>query len=55
MTWRNAVASLSLHAAQRSDELMAAGDMAGRRVWHRIGDAIDELQRTAPGMDEPVH
>ncbi len=23
--------------------------MEGRRVWHRIERAIDELQRTAPG------
>ncbi len=38
-----------LHAAQRADELMAAGDMDGRAVWHRIERAIDELQRTGPG------
>ena len=44
-----------IHAAQRADELMAEGDMEGRRVWHRIEEAIDELQRTAPGTDEPVH
>ncbi len=45
MTWRSAVASLSLHAAQRADELIAEGDMDGRRVWHRIERAIDELRR----------
>ncbi len=55
MTWRNAVASLSLHAAQRADELMAEGDMEGRAVWHRIERAIDELRRTAPGHGEGVH
>ena len=44
-----------LHAAQRADKLMAEGDMEGRRVWHRIGDAIDELQRTAPGTGDSVH
>ncbi len=44
-----------LHAAQRADELLAAGDMEGRRVWHRIEDAINELQRTAPGTGDPVH
>ena len=33
MTWRSAAASSSLHAAQRADELMAAGDMDGRGVW----------------------
>ena len=26
----------ALHAAQRADELMAAGDMEGRTVLHRI-------------------
>ncbi len=25
----------ALHAAQRADELLAAGDMDGGRVWHR--------------------
>ncbi len=60
--WRAAQATIqaygdeaSIHAAQRADELMAEGDMAGRRVWHRIGDAIDELQKTAPGTGDPVH
>ena len=45
----------ALHAAQRADELMAEGGMEGRRVWHRIEAAIDELQRTAPGHGEGVH
>ncbi len=44
-----------LHAAQRADELLAAGDMDGRAAWHRIERVIDEPQRTAPGTDEPVH
>ncbi len=45
----------ALHAAHRADALLALGDMEGRRVWHRIGDAIDELQKTAPGTGDPVH
>ena len=45
----------ALHAAMRADELMAAGDMEGRAVWHRIERAIDELRRPAPGPDEKVH
>ncbi len=60
--WRAAQATIQvygddagLHAAQRADELMAAGDMEGRRVWQRIERAIDELQRTAPGHREEVH
>ncbi len=44
-----------LDAAQRADELLAAGDMDGRRVWHRIMEAIGELGRTAPGAGERVH
>ncbi len=55
MTWRSAAASLSLHAAPRADELMAAGDLDGRAVWHRIEHVIDELQRTAPGTGDLVH
>ncbi len=39
----------------RADELMAAGDMEGRAVWHRIEEAIDELGRTEPRMDERQH
>ena len=60
--WRAAQATIqeygdgaSLHAAMRADALMAEGDMDGRRVWHRIEDAIDELQRTVPGEGDPVH
>lgn len=45
----------ALHAAQRADELLAAGDMEGRAVWHRIEEAIDELQRTTPSEEEGVH
>ncbi len=44
-----------LHAAQRADELLATGDMEVRAVWHRIEDAIDELQRMAPGEGEGMH
>lgn len=35
-----------LQAAMRVDELNAAGDEEGRRVWMQILDAIDELGRT---------
>ncbi len=43
------------HAAQRADELMAAGDMDGRAVWHRIERAIDEPRRTTPDEGEGLH
>ncbi len=61
-TYRAAQATISrygdeagIHAAMRADELMAAGDMDGRAVWHRIERAIDELRRTIPGEGEVVH
>ena len=44
-----------LHAAQRADELMAEGDMEGRRVWHRIEATIDELARTVLHAGEASH
>ncbi len=44
-----------LHAAQRADALMAEGDMEGRRVWHRIEDAINELTRRSRSTGEPIH
>ena len=60
--WRAAQATIQvygdeagIHAAMRADELMAAGDMDGRAVWHGIERAIDTLQKTAPGTGEPVH
>ena len=34
-----------IHAAQRADELMAAGDTEGWLVWNRICVAVDELMR----------
>ena len=44
-----------LHAAQRADELLAEGDMDGRRTWHRIERAVDELARTVPGDGDWLH
>jgi len=32
-----------IRAAQRADELLAAGDMKGRAVWLRILKAVKEL------------
>ncbi len=60
--WRAAQATIDqhgdgagLHAAQRADELVAAGDMEGRAVWHRVERAIDELQRAVLNADEALH
>lgn len=58
--WRAATAMVKRYgdtagseAAQRADELLAEGDVAGRIFWFRVGRAIKELQRTAP--DGTVH
>lgn len=45
----------ALFAAQRADELLAEGDMKGRRAWHRIEGAISELQRTTAKQGEQKH
>lgn len=38
-----------LHAAERADELLEAGDHEGCRTWIRIGRRIAELENTEPG------
>ena len=37
-----------MHAAMRADELLGAGDMAGRRVWLRVLEAVRELTSKEP-------
>ncbi len=44
----------SLHAANRADEMLDAGDLDGRAAWLRIHEAVLELSRTAPGEGERV-
>ncbi len=40
----------------RVDELLEAGDMAGRRVWHRVLEAVQELtSKEPPGEGAAVH
>ena len=45
----------ALYAAQRADELLAEGDMEGRRVWHRIGEAITDLISTKRSPETTEH
>ena len=40
-------------AAQRADELLAAGDIEGRAAWLQILEAVRELMATKPAG--PVH
>ncbi len=42
-----------IRAAQRADELLAAGDIEGRAVWLRILSAFGELLSAKPRS--PVH
>lgn len=42
-----------IEAARRFDELTNAGDVEGRRVWRRIGDAIKDLD-ASPSSKIPV-
>ncbi len=37
-----------LHAAQRADELLEAGDMDGRRVWLRVLEAVRDIASEEP-------
>ena len=42
-------------AAQRSDELLDAGDVEGQVVWKRIVGAVNELQRCVRHPDDTVN
>lgn len=44
----------AIHAAQRADELMAAGDMEGRRVWLEVLEAVKELSDAEPPSDGAI-
>jgi hypothetical protein len=37
-----------LEAAERADQLLDEGDMAGAETWHRILNEIERLQATKP-------
>jgi hypothetical protein len=37
-----------LHAAELADAMLERGDMDGRRKWHRISSAANELGDTIP-------
>ncbi len=42
-------------AAGRADEFLDPGIIDGQRLWMRIMQAIEELQRERPGDGEAVH
>ena len=37
-----------LHTAELANAMLEHGDMDGRRIWHRISSAVDELGDTIP-------
>ena len=44
-----------IEAAQRADELLAAGDMDGRGVWLRVVEAVREMSIAGPAPVRTVH
>ncbi len=42
-------------AAMRADEFLDQGNHDGKRLWVRIMQAIEELQRLRPREGEAVH
>ncbi len=42
-------------AAMRADEFLDQGNIDGQRVWMRIMQAIEELQRTRLEKGEALH
>ena len=45
----------TMEAAERADQLLDEGDMAGAETWHWILNAIERLQAKAPAEGEKVH
>ncbi len=45
----------AIEAAMRADEFLDQGDLDGKRLWMRIVEAIEELQRERPREGEAVH
>jgi len=44
-----------LEACQRADQALAAGDLAGLRVWKRVRDVVATLHRREPPAGEHWH
>ena len=42
-------------AAMRADEFLDQGNLDGKRLWIRIMQTIEELQRERPRYGEAVH
>ncbi len=44
-----------IHAAMRTDAMLAAGDLDGLAVWKRVLRAVEELQGVEPAPGVWVH
>jgi hypothetical protein len=44
-----------LNASQRSDKLLATGDVEGARTWRRVLAAIEQLQSSKPDDGVAAH
>jgi len=60
--WRSALVMVKrygddamIEAAARADQLLEEGNMPGCETWHRILNAISQLQAKAPAEGEKVH
>ena len=47
--------SAATEAAMRADEFLDQGNMDAKRLWMRIMQAIEELQRERPKDGEAMH
>ncbi len=45
----------AIEAAMRADEFLDRGNLDGKRLWMRIMQAIEELQRERPRDGEATH
>jgi hypothetical protein len=45
----------SMEAASRSNAALEAGETLGYEIWMRVANAINELERSGPSKDDPVH
>ncbi len=48
-------AATATEAAMRADDFLDQGNLDGQRIWMRIMQAIEELQRERPREGEAVH
>ena len=48
-------ADAAIHSAMRADKLLDQSDVEGCAMWKRVVDALNELERVKPPVDEARH